>query len=73
MKKVIILGLFALAIYGCVKKEGKTREVYKKDDYTVKVIDSCEYIECDDGFGDYRTYSLTHKGNCRFCKERNTK
>ena len=38
--------------------------------YTIKVIDSCEYIECDYGIFDQRVYSLTHKGNCKFCAER---
>lgn len=34
------------------------------------VIDSCEYI----GFiNAHNTDVLTHKGNCRFCKQRNTK
>lgn len=39
--------------------------------YDVIVIDSCEYIEvdfckmCVTGY-----YSLTHKGNCKYCKIR---
>jgi hypothetical protein len=33
--------------------------------YNVKVVDSCEYIEYDAGFGQMRVYSLTHKGDCK--------
>jgi len=36
-------------------------------EYQFVTIDSCEYI-----FGvDYRQALMTHKGNCKFCKERN--
>jgi hypothetical protein len=33
----------------------------------ILVIDSCEYIFCPAGTGSW----CTHKGNCKFCKERN--
>jgi hypothetical protein len=49
---------------GCKDEEGRN---YATDErgytYEVSVIDSCEYY--------YSTYVLTHKGNCRFCTERN--
>lgn len=32
--------------------------------YSIRVIDGCEYIECDYGIFDNRVFSLTHKGNC---------
>lgn len=35
------------------------------DNYTIKTIDGCEYIEFDEGMAQYRVYSLTHKGNCK--------
>lgn len=41
--------------------------------YVTKVIDSCEYIEYEYGLFDTRVYSFTHKGNCKFCAERNKK
>jgi hypothetical protein len=41
--------------------------------YNIVVIDSCEYIEVDYGIFDQRIYSLTHKGNCKFCAERQRK
>lgn len=40
------------------------------DGYNIKTIDSCEYIEYDYGVFDQRVYSLTHKGNCKYCAER---
>ena len=38
--------------------------------YSTVVVDSCEYIEFDDGIFDQRVYSITHKGNCKYCIER---
>lgn len=66
MKKIIILALSALMMVGC--DWNSTYEVDTKKDgilYGVIVIDSCEYIR-----GASR---LSHKGNCRFCKERRQK
>lgn len=42
-------------------------------DFTIKTIDSCEYIEYDYGIFEQRVYSLTHKGNCKYCITRNKK
>lgn len=36
----------------------------------IEVIDSCEYIVCNDH--QMAGITMTHKGNCVFCKERNT-
>ncbi len=41
--------------------------------FTIKTIDSCEYIEYDYGIGDNRVYELEHKGNCKFCEARKNK
>ncbi len=48
---------------GCQSPQGESET--KKDGYTIKIIDGCEYIECDYGIFDRRVYSLTHKGNCK--------
>ena len=40
--------------------------------YKVIVLDSCEYIYAWFGMGNGGG-SLTHKGNCKFCKARNEK
>lgn len=69
MKKIAVL-LFGITL-SCVnpKPNGQTTTT-KYGDYSLKVIDSCEYIEYDYGIVDQRVYSLTHKGNCKFCKNR---
>lgn len=64
MKKIILLALTALIIVGC--KEDY-RDIKINSDYSVRVIDSCEYILVN-GVG-----VRAHKGNCRFCKERRQK
>jgi len=33
-------------------------------DYSIVIIDGCEYLEYRAGAGESRVYSLTHKGNC---------
>ena len=67
MKKLIFLILLASML--CVSCESKDREIiYAKNgsycySFYVVIIDSCEYLLNRD--------MLAHKGNCRFCKERN--
>lgn len=65
MKKLLLLALLAMIMVGCEEKK-EDRE-YATDErgytYDVIVIDSCEYYR--------RSYILAHKGNCRFCTERN--
>ena len=43
------------------------------EDVKIIVIDSCEYIEVDSGVGEFYRYTLTHKGNCKFCLSRSEK
>lgn len=64
MKKIILLALAALMMVGCTENYEETRIT---SDYSVRVIDSCEYILLN-GVG-----VKAHKGNCRFCKERRQK
>lgn len=59
-------------LVSCVSPEGESVETTESN-YNIKVIDGCEYIEFDSGIFDQRVYSLTHKGNCKFCAERNSK
>jgi len=64
MKKIItLIALTALMIVGCVEHYKETRIT---SDYSVRVIDSCEYIVLR-GVG-----VKAHKGNCRFCEERDS-
>lgn len=77
--KYKILGLLGLlCIIGCTRKElpkeivpfCKVPCVYQEHnaDVYLYTIDSCEYIGyVNDDHNDF----LTHKGNCKFCKQRN--
>ena len=67
MKKMILLALITLMMVGC--KEPVTIDV--KEGLKIVNIDSCEYIKCYTYGINSHVYS--HKGNCRFCKERRQK
>ena len=60
---ITIIIIFLLA--SCEKKE-KNKENYV-DGFHVVVVDSCEYIIRHY----YRGGIMAHKGNCRYCAERN--
>lgn len=65
MKKLFILSLLFGMLYSCSNEVHKSNEAIGTDgkSYDVIVIDSCEYITwCS---------RIAHKGNCRFCEERN--
>lgn len=70
MKKILAILLFA--VIGCGNEPEKTQqEVLYNDNwqgFNVVVIDSCEYIVRSQG--GYVGYLFSHKGNCKFCKER---
>ena len=75
MKKLLILALLFSILCSFANETDNSKTKYKPTDknykaigtdgksYNVIVIDSCEYVT--------RFYKLAHKGNCRFCKERN--
>ena len=62
MKKVLFVIVCIIAMASCSVQGGT--ETGSIGDYSIKVIDGCEYIELDMGRGNTRVYSLTHKGNC---------
>ena len=64
MKKNILLALTALMMVGCSEEMDRTTKMVQ---FKVLQIDSCEYLRID-GY-----YGYSHKGNCRFCKERRQK
>ena len=67
MKKIILLALTALMMVGCdVKQSDGT---YKPCPYRTYIIDSCEYVGYAAGS---QSDFLAHKGNCRFCEERDS-
>ena len=68
MKKIMLLALTALMMMGC--KEPGTIDTIEGLKIKIVNIDSCEYIERYT-YGFNSVYS--HKGNCRFCKERRQK
>ena len=63
MKKVILLALTALIMIGCAFKNNQDVSRH------VIILDSCEYIQY---FSDVYYTSIEHKGNCRFCEERDS-
>ena len=75
MKKILILSLLFSILCSCANETDNSKTKYKSTDknykaigtdgrtYDVIVIYSCEYVT---GY-----HKLAHKGNCRFCKERN--
>lgn len=66
MKKLLLLALLAMIMVGC---KDKSYESYNTDGYSITIIDSCEYIINSNAYGDV----VVHKGNCKFCMERNKK
>ena len=66
MKKFILLALTALMMVGCEISIEENMKACERN-YHVIILDSCEY------YSNTMTYDLTHKGNCRFCKERRQK
>ena len=66
MKKIILLALISLMMVGCrLSVEDDTKRCTEY--YHVIILDSCEY------YSNTSNFDLTHKGNCRFCKERRQK
>ena len=75
MNILFFLSLFFCMLSSCANETDYSKTKYKPTDknytaigtdaqnYVIIVIDSCEYVK---GY-----YRLAHKGNCRFCKERN--
>lgn len=57
---LVSITLAALLLMSC-EEEHQSKKIV--DGYKIIVIDSCEYIR---GY-----YQLVHKGNCRYCAERN--
>ena len=67
IKNIILLALAALMVVGC----NEPVTIDNKEGLEIVNIDSCEYIKCD--IYGVNTCVYSHKGNCRFCKERRQK
>jgi hypothetical protein len=61
--------MVSISLWGC-EKQGKTISTVNETLIKTYVIYECEYI--GDVRGNSRDF-LTHKGNCKFCAERNKK
>lgn len=71
MRILFILLLTSIIFYSCELPSGERN---KKDGYSIIEIDNCEYIEVSYLVGTtHGYYSITHKGNCKYCVERNKK
>ncbi len=68
MKHLVLLLIIAAALTGC-RAQPKVTHDSKDDAFTIIEFDSCEYIMRSTGYHGY----LAHKGNCKYCAERNKK
>jgi hypothetical protein len=74
--KVLQLGIAAIlllaAVFSSCSFDGAGNDMKPEQSFEIKVIDSCEYI-----YVSRRPYSgefsLTHKGNCKFCTARHSR
>lgn len=69
MKKIMVF-ILVINLFSCEGNISKGDNEDKISDYEIKIIDSCEYVMIERGFGDMATMGLSHKGNCKFCLER---
>lgn len=64
MKKII--AIFILLTYVSCQTETDSNTVYSKGNYSIRIIDGCEYIQVENAYksSNNYNYTLTHKGNC---------
>ena len=74
MKNIILLALTTLIMVGCeYKSEAEIEEAERLSGFNIVVIDSCEYLIMSKSVYQAGYGYFSHKGNCRFCKERRQK
>ena len=62
---------YLLTVAASCQQEHVTSDTDEQIEYDVLVIDSCEYILVQsDTHMNHHVNCITHKGNCKFCKER---
>ena len=63
MKYVLLF--IVLALTSCSVSDTNTQ--LDSNDYSIRIIDGCKYIQVENGatFGNNYNYTLTHKGNCK--------
>lgn len=66
----LFLALMALLLMSCGQKARTEKD--SAIEYDVIEIDSCEYIMVQSRtYQDFVITNISHKGNCKYCKERN--
>lgn len=71
--KYLLVACLAIMLCGCNNstevKEGKLYLEGVPDFYSIRTFeyDGCEYIS----FGSGNSLTITHKGNCKYCQQRN--
>ena len=65
MKNYSLLICLILFLVSCTKQSKESKKY--KDNFTIRVIDGCEYLEYEHGTtaSNAYTYSITHKGDCK--------
>lgn len=67
----LFLALMALLLMACEKASRTEKD--SAIEYDVIEIDSCEYIMVQsEAYRLKKVTSIAHKGNCKYCKERNS-
>ena len=71
LTKAFFILLVMCCFFSC-SPAGSGNDTKPEETYAIKVIDSCEYIYVSrrPWSGEF---SLTHKGNCKYCAERSLK
>lgn len=87
LKSALLISTFMCCFSCCNNSEQVQKQIDNTKNITISyfndqrfkavIIDSCEYILYEsvhnDGHGGDLTSGLTHKANCKFCKERSLK
>jgi hypothetical protein len=74
MKKFILLTLITFMMVGCKHRTtAEIEEAKRLNGFNIIIVDSCEYLKSKEASGYAGFGFFSHKGNCRFCKERRQK
>ena len=67
LTKVFFILLVMCCLFSCETnvKKSNIKSKYMGSEFAILEVDSCEYIMISND-----SRSLTHKGNCKYCKER---
>lgn len=69
----LFLALMALLLMSCDNRSIARTDKDSTLEYDVIEIDSCEYIMVQsEAYRLKKVASIAHKGNCKYCKERNS-